>query len=68
VLVAGRSADAPAGDQTLQAGDVITAVNGTLIAGLPDLRDEVSRIPPHGPCVLQVQRGERLMFLALDLE
>ena len=68
VLVAGRSADALTGGQSLQAGDVITAVNGTLIASLSDLREEVGRIPPRGPCVLQVQRGERLMFLALDIE
>jgi serine protease Do len=68
VLVAGRAADAPGGDQMLQAGDIITAVNGTLIAGLPDLREEVAKVPPRGSCVLQVQRGDRLMFITLDLE
>jgi serine protease Do len=68
VLVAGRGPDAPAGDQALQTGDIITAVNGTLIAGLPDLREEVGKVPPRSPCVLQVQRGDRLMFLTLDLE
>jgi serine protease Do len=68
VLVAARSADAALGDERLQPGDVITAVNGKLIAGLPDLREEVARVRPRSPCVLQIQRSDRLMFVTLDLE
>lgn len=68
VLVAARAADAPALDQSLRAGDIITAVNGTLIAGLADLREGLAAIGPGGACVLHVQRGEQLLFVALELD
>lgn len=68
VLVAARAADAPVLDQSLQPGDIVTAVNATLIAGLADLREELSKIPPGGACVLHVQRGEKMMFIALEVD
>ncbi|MCL4811670.1 MAG: trypsin-like peptidase domain-containing protein [Vicinamibacteraceae bacterium] len=68
VLVAARAADAPVLDQSLRAGDIITAVNGTLIAGLADLREALGGIGPGGACVLHVQRGEQLLFITLELD
>jgi serine protease Do len=68
VVVAARAADAPAADQPLEPGDVILAVNGSPVAGLPALRGALAAIPPRGACVLHVQRGQRLMFVALELE
>jgi serine protease Do len=69
VLVAARAADAPAtAGQALAPLDVITAVNGVLIAGVDDLREELAKIPAGGACVLHVQRGPALRFVALDLD
>jgi serine protease Do len=68
VLVAARAADAPVPDQGLVPGDIITAVNGTMIAGLSDLREEITRLQPGTACVLQVQRGLRLMYVALEID
>jgi serine protease Do len=68
VLVAARAADAPIPDQGLVPGDIITAVNGTMIAGLADLREGVNRLQPGSACVLQVQRGGRLMYVALEID
>jgi serine protease Do len=68
VLVAARAADAPVPDQGLIPGDIITAVNGTMIAGLSDLREAVNTLQPGSACVLQVQRGVRLMYVALEID
>jgi serine protease Do len=68
VLVAARAADAPIPDQGLVPGDIITAVNGTMIAGLSDLREEINQLQPGQACVLQVQRGVRLMYVALEID
>jgi S1-C subfamily serine protease len=69
VLVAARAADAPTtSGQGLLPGDIITALNGVLIAGIDDLREELGKTPPRGACVLHVQRGDGLRFIALELE
>lgn len=68
VLVAARSADSPSSDQTLEAGDVIVAVNGTPLKALAELRSIVGRMPARAPVVFQVQRFGQLMFIALELE
>jgi serine protease Do len=68
VLVAARSADSPAADQALEAGDIIVSVNGVPLKALADLRSIVGRMPARSPAVFQVQRSGQLMFIALELE
>ena len=67
VLVAGLLADAPAG-QGLQAGDIVVALNGAPVTSLADLRTKVDALPSGAACVLQVQRGDILIYVALELE
>jgi serine protease Do len=68
VLVAAISADAPAAEHALAAGDVIVAFNGTPVTTLADLRSAVGRLPTRAAVVLQVQRFGQLMFVAIELE
>jgi serine protease Do len=67
VLIAGLLADAPAG-QGLQAGDIVIALNGAPVTSLADLRTRIDALPAGGACVLQVQRGNILVYVALELE
>jgi S1-C subfamily serine protease len=67
VLIAGLLADAPAG-QGLQAGDIVVALNGAPVTSLADLRTKVDALPSGAACVLQVQRGAILIYVALELE
>ena len=68
ILVAARSAHVPAGDDALQPGDVIVALNGEPVSTLANLRSAVGRLPARAPVVLQVQRFGQLMFVALELD
>ena len=68
VLVAARAAMAPPGASALERGDVIIAVNGTNVAGLSDFRAVVDKLPSRAACVLHVQRGTRLLYVAIELE
>jgi serine protease Do len=67
VLIAGLLADAPAA-QGLQAGDIVIALNGAPVTSLADLRTKIDAIASGGACVLQVQRGDILIYVALELE
>jgi len=68
VLVAARSADPPASDQSLEAGDIIVSLNGTPVTALADLRSFVGRLPARAAVVFQVQRSGQLMFVAFELD
>jgi len=68
VLVAAMSADTPAGEQALEAGDVIVAFNGTPVTSLADLRSAVGRLPTRASIVMQVQRFGQLMFVAVEIQ
>jgi serine protease Do len=67
VLVAAR-AGATSGDDGLQVGDVIYALNGVSVQGLLELREAVARVPEGGALVLQVERGSKLLYVALEAE
>ena len=67
VLVAARSA-AGGGEDGLQVGDVIYALNGVSVQGLGELREAVARVREGGALVLQVERGGKLMYVALEAE
>jgi serine protease Do len=68
ILVAARSADSPATEQALAAGDVIVSMNGSPVTTLADLRSAVARMPARSAVVFQVQRFGQLMFVAIELE
>jgi len=68
VLVAARSTDPPASDQSLEAGDIIVSLNGAPVTALADLRSVIGRMPPRAPVVFQDQRSGQLMFVAFELE
>jgi serine protease Do len=68
VLVAALSADTPASERTLEAGDVIVSLNGAPMRTLADLRSAVGRLATRTAVVFQVQRLGQLMFIALEVE
>jgi len=68
VLVAARAADAPRAEQGLQPGDVIYSVNGRTADGVEALRTALDAIGRAGACVLHVQRGAALYFVAVELD
>jgi serine protease Do len=69
VVVAGASGDAvPGSDGQLSAGDVIHAVNGTVVRNLPDLRAAVEAVKQGDALVLQVERDAELLFVTLRVE
>jgi S1-C subfamily serine protease len=67
ILVAARSADA-SGDIPLAAGDVIRTLNGQPMTTLDRLRDALKALPPGTPVVLQIQRDQKLLFIAFILD
>jgi len=68
VVVAARTAATSYfGDQLLQ-GDVIHAVNGSIVTDVAGLRDALSHIAPGTPTVLQVERQGSLSYVVLESE
>lgn len=66
VVVAARSPGVSVGTPLLP-GDVIYAVNGRDVASLQELKPMVEAVLRGDPIVLQLERGGRLMFLAVEL-
>lgn len=68
VAVVRPTADTPYSQQgELQAGDVIHAVNGTLVGGIGDLNKALASLKPGSATVLQIEREGTLMYLAFRL-
>jgi len=67
ILVVARSNDAT-GDIPLAAADVIRTLNGQPMTTLERLRATLKSLQPGAPVVLQIQREERLLFLAFTLD
>ena len=67
ILVAARSTDA-AGDVPLAAGDVIRTLNGQPMTTLDRLRAALKALQPGAPVALQIQREQRLLFVAFTLD
>ncbi len=63
ILVVARSNDAT-GDIPLAAADVIRTLNGQPMTTLERLRATLKSLQPGAPVVLQIQREERLLFVA----
>jgi S1-C subfamily serine protease len=67
IIVVARAADA-AGDVPIAAGDVIRTLNGQPMTTLERLRAALKSLPPGAPVVLQIQREQRLLFVAFTLD
>jgi serine protease Do len=67
ILVVARSNEAT-GDIPLAAADVIRTLNGQPMTTLERLRAALKSLQPGAPVVLQIQREERLLFLAFTLD
>jgi serine protease Do len=67
ILVVARSNDA-SGEIPLAAADVIRTLNGQPMTTLERLRATLKSLQPGAPVVLQIQREERLLFVAFTLE
>jgi serine protease Do len=67
ILVVARSNEAT-GDIPLAAADVIRTLNGQPMTTLERLRAALKSLQPGAPVVLQIQREERLLFVAFTLD
>src|SRR4029077_5025985 len=67
IIVAAKSNEASA-DIPLNTGDVIRTLNGQPMTTLDRLRAALQALKPGAPVVLQIQRDERLLFVAFTLE
>jgi len=67
ILVAARSNEAGA-EIPLAAGDVIRTLNGQPMTTLERLRAALKALQPGAPVALQIQRDQRLLFVAFTLD
>ena len=67
IIVAARS-NTGSNDVPLNAGDIIRTLNGERMTTLDGLRAALKALPAGAPVVLQVQRDQRLTFLAFTLD
>ena len=67
IIVAARAAGATA-EVPLTTGDVIRTLNGEPMTTLDRLRNALKNLPPGAAVVLQIQRDQKLMFVAFTLD
>jgi S1-C subfamily serine protease len=67
ILVAARAAGAGV-EVPLTAGDVIRTLNGQPMTSLDRLRSALKALAPGAPVALQIQRDQKLLFLAFTLD
>ena len=66
IIVVARSSEGA--DIPLTTGDVIRTLNGQPMTTLERLRGALQPLPPGAPVVLQIQREQRLLFVAFTLD
>jgi serine protease Do len=66
ILVVARSSEGA--DIPLTTGDVIRTLNGQTMTTLERLRAALQSLQPGAPVVLQIQREQRLLFVAFTLD
>ena len=67
VIVAAKAAD-PNVDISLNAGDVIHAINGVHIETMESLRTALNQMKSNSAVVLQIEREGKLMFVSFELD
>lgn len=68
VVIAARTADAPYWAGQFQPGDVIHAVNSTLITGLAQFRSRINELKSAESVVLQIERSGKLFYVSFELQ
>jgi serine protease Do len=68
VIVVARASGSREAETSLAVGDVIHALNGTIVIGIEFLRLALDRLKPDSPVVLQIERDGRLMYLTLQVD
>ena len=67
IIVAARAAGAST-EVPLTAGDVIRTLNGEPMTTLERLRNALKNLPPGAAVALQIQRDQKLMYVAFTLD
>jgi serine protease Do len=67
IIVAARATGAGV-EVPLNAGDVIRTLNGEPMTTLERLRNALNALPPGSAVALQIQRDQKLMYIAFTLE
>jgi S1-C subfamily serine protease len=67
IIVAARAAGATA-EVPLTTGDVIRTFNGEPMTTLDRLRNALKNLAPGAAVVLQIQRDQKLMYIAFTLD
>jgi C-terminal processing protease CtpA/Prc len=67
IIVAARAAGATS-EVPLATGDVIRTLNGEPMTTLDRLRNALKRLPPGAAVALQIQRDQKLMYVAFTLD
>jgi serine protease Do len=67
IIVAARSNEA-GGEIPLATGDVIRTLNGQPMTTLDRLRAALKALPPGAPVVLQIQRDQKLLYIAFTMD
>jgi len=67
VLIASRLEDSPLFDESLKAGDVIYAINREPVRNVAALRAALKRLKSGDPVALQIERQNKLAFVAFEL-
>lgn len=66
LIVAARSTEAAANG--LKEGDVIYSLNTLPMVSVAALQSSLEKLKPGDPAILQVQRNQRMMYLAIDID
>jgi len=68
VIVVAKTAASDWEENSLSTGDVIHALNGTLVNSFQALESQLKGLKPDSPLVLQVERGQQLSYLTLRMD
>jgi serine protease Do len=68
VVVIARAAELLGPETGLRTGDVIHSLNATSVDSVEQLRNLLKHLNPNSPLVLQIERDDKLEWLAFDME
>jgi S1-C subfamily serine protease len=67
-IIVAAKAMGSASEARLLTGDIIFQMNGQPVTTLDQLRGALTALPPGAPVVLQIQRDDKLRYLAFTLD
>jgi len=68
VIVASLTADASVFGEAFEPGDVIYRLNGSEVARVEQLQEQVEKLPYGEPVVFHIERGRELRFLVMEVD